>query len=401
MTSSMGHLIRLCAVRPDRRVGGEGNRAAVRYVESQLRALGWSPQLQWFDCLDWESDGGEVHVAGQTFAVVPAPYGVGAWTRGPLVAAATAAELETCDTSGAVLLLHGALTAQPLTPRNYPFYSSAEDDRILRLIEASDAVAVVAVTGRCPEMCGAQDPFPFIEDGSVDLPVAAVGTAIGDELLSHVGRTAQVSLRSRRRPSRGANVVARRGPQDRRVTVVAHIDTKPGTPGALDNGTGVVTVLKVAEALRDERFDQGTGVELLLVNGEDAYSAAGELRYLAGADLAGVALAINTDGVGLPDGATAWSLYECPPELDQRLRRTLAGCAGLAEGPPWIQSDHAVFAMRGRPALALTSADLATALGSVAHAATDTPDRVDLGAVGAAAAAIVAVVRAMTSRPPA
>lgn len=274
MTSSMAHLVRLCAVRPDRRVGGEGNRAAVRYVESQLRALNWSPQLQWFDCLDWESDGGEVHVAGQTYAVVPAPYGVGAWTHGPLVAAATATELEKCDTSGAVLLLHGALTTQPLTPRNYPFYSSAEDEWVLRLIEASGAVAVVAVTGRCPEMCGALDPFPFIEDGSVDLPVASVGTAIGDELLSHVGRTAAVSLRSRRRPSRGANVVARRGPQDRRVTVVAHIDTKPGTPGALDNGTGVVTVLKVAEALRDERFERGTGVELLVVNGEDAYSAA-------------------------------------------------------------------------------------------------------------------------------
>ncbi len=395
MTTPMEHLIRLCSVTPDRRIGSDGNRVAVAYVEAQLRELGWQPHLQWFDCLDWESDGGEVRVDGTTFDVVPAPYGVGTSTQGRLIAASSNEELGRRDARGAILLLHGPLTSHPLTPRGYPFYSSAEDDRVRQLIEDSGAKAVIAVTGRFPEMCGALEPYPFIEDGTVDIPVASVDTQTGARLLARVGRTAEVALRARRRPSRGANVVAVRGRQDRRVTVVAHIDTKPGTPGALDNGTGVVAVLQVAKALNELTSDLGVGVELLFVNGEDSYCAAGELRYLEEADLDSVVLAVNTDGAGLPGGPTAWSLYGCPPELGRAVRRALSDHPDLVEGSAWIQSDHAVFSMQGRPALALTSSDLATALGSVAHAPTDTPDGVDIGAVDVAADAIVAVVRAM------
>jgi len=391
----MRHLQTLCSVEPDRRLGGPGNDSAVRYVAAQLEDLGWATSLQWFDCLGWHTDGGEIRIDGTTHPVEPAPYGAGVSTRGRLVAAATAEELAAADADGAILLLHGGLTAQPLTPRRYPFYESAEDEAVLRLIEGSAAAAVVAVTGRFPEMCGAVDPFPFIEDGSVDVPAASVGKAIGAALLDQIGRHAEIHLGSRRWPARGANVVARRGRRDRRITVVAHIDTKPGTPGALDNGTGVVTLLRVAEALRDEGFDHGTGIEMLVVNGEDTYSAAGEVRYLAEANLHEVALAINVDGIGLPGGDTAWSLYGCPDELADVLRGQLEQ-PGLVEGQAWIQSDHAVFAMRGCPALAFTSADLDTALGWVAHAPTDTPDGVDVRSVETTAGAIADVVRALT-----
>jgi aminopeptidase YwaD len=181
------------------------------------------------------------------------------------------------------------------------------------------------------------------------------------------------------------------------VTIVAHIDTKPGTPGALDNGTGVVALLQMAADLADRPFDGAVGIEFLVVNGEDNYAAPGEMAYLRQSDLAHVALAVNFDGVGLPGGPSAWSLYECPPGLRSLVTEVLAEYPALVEGPPWFQSDHAIFAAQGRPALALTSADLATALGSVAHAATDTPDGVDLVAVGDAARAVAAVVRAVAA----
>ena len=353
--------------------------------------------MQWFDCLDWEAAESEVRIADRSWAVVPSPYGTGVSGSGRLIAAATRDELAACAESGAVLVLHGALTRQPLTPRGYPFYSSAEDEEVLELIESAEPRAVVAITGKYPELCGALDPFPFIEDGSVDVAAAAVGPHVGRQLLAHVGQEATVNVRASRRPARAANVLARRGPQDRRVTVVAHVDTKPGTPGALDNGTGVVALLMVAQALAAEPFDGDTGIELLAVNGEDCYAAPGEVAYLQDADLDAVVLAINFDAVGLPHGPTAWSLYECPAELDALLRHELVDRPGLVEGPPWFQSDHAIFAMKGRPALAMTSADVATALARVAHAPTDTPDQVDIGAVQdaatAAAGAIAALVR--------
>ena len=388
------HLVQLCSVTPDRRPGSAGNLAATDFVAERLRELAWQPEMQWFDCLDWESAESEVEVGGRVWEVAPSPYSTGVSGSGPLIAASSKAELAACRASGAVLVLHGPLTDQPLTPRGYPFYSSDEDEEVLDLIESAEPRAVLAVTGKYPELCGALDPFPFIEDGSVQVPAAAVGPDVGRHLLAHIGQLATVDLRASRRPARAANVLARRGPQGRRITVVAHVDTKPGTPGALDNGTGVVALLMVAEALADEPFDGDVGVELLAVNGEDCYAAPGEVAYLSDANLDDVLLAINFDAVGLPHGPTAWSLYECSSELESLLRRELVDRPGLVEGPPWFQSDHAIFAMHGRPALAMTSADIATALASVAHAPTDTPDRVDMGAVHTAAAAVAAVVRA-------
>lgn len=394
VTTVMEHLTSLCSVRRDRRPGSVGNLAATEYVAATLRRLGWATELQWFDCLDWESDGGKLNVAGQDYAVVPSPYGSGVSGEARLVTASSLEELSGREAEGAVLLLHGELTGRPLTPLNYPFYSSPEDEHLMRLIETARPLAVVAVTGRYPELCGAMDPFPFIEDGSFTVPVADVGPEVGEQLLKHVGANVHVVLNARRRPARAANVLARRGPQHRRVTVVAHVDSKPGTPGALDNATGVAALLLVAEALVGEVFDGDAGIELLVVNGEDYYAASGEVRYLQGTDIDDVLLAVNLDGVGLPEGATAWSLYGCPPELDARLRGVLAETPGILEGPQWFQSDHAIFAMRGRPALAFTSSDMQTALGMVAHAPTDTPDGVDTPKVKEAAAAVTAAVLA-------
>jgi aminopeptidase YwaD len=57
------------------------------------------------------------------------------------------------------------------------------------------------------------------------------------------------------------------------------VDGKQGTPGALDNAAGVVTLLLLAELLREYRRARRLGVEITAING-DHYSAAGEIQYL-------------------------------------------------------------------------------------------------------------------------
>jgi aminopeptidase YwaD len=171
-----------------------------------------------------------------------------------------------------------------------------------------------------------------------------------------------------------------------RVTVVAHIDAKPGTPGAIDNATGVVVLARVAELLADA--PQDLGVELLVVNGEDHYAAPGEMHYLASTDLSEVRLAINIDGAGFRGGPTAFSTYGAADQVDLAPLREY----GLVAGPSWPQSDHMVFAMAGRPAIALTSWDLETVLSEVAHSHTDGPELVDLDLLEDAARGIAALI---------
>lgn len=398
MTSAVDHIVRLCSAVPDRRPGSQGNVAASSYVRSVLERCGWATELQWFECVDWTSNGGALEVDGLAIDVVPSPYGLGVEVTAPLVGIATREQLARHDKPGDILLVHGELTARPLTPAGYPFYSVPEDDEVLSLLLAARPAAVIAMTGVCPDVCGAVDPFPWIEDGTFTVPVATVGREASAQVLSLAGRTVELRLHAVRSPSRAANVVARRGPQEPRVTVIAHLDSKPGTPGALDNAAGVAALLLAAEKLADGPWRRSMGVELLVVNGEDYYAASGEVRYLASARLNEVALAVNIDGVGLPDAPTAWSTYGCPDELVALLRREIGVLPGIVEGPPWFQSDHAVFAAQGRPAVAFTTSDLERALRTVVHSSDDTPERVDMTKVVEAAEALAIVVRAATSQ---
>jgi len=49
---------------------------------------------------------------------------------------------------------------------------------------------------------------------------------------------------------------------------------------------------------------------------------------------------------------------------------------GMIEGQAWYQSDHSLFLMHERPALAVTSARFSELWAEIAHTEKDTPERV-------------------------
>jgi aminopeptidase YwaD len=389
------HVGALCSAEPDRRPGCEGNRRATDYAAGILARAGWTVSTPEFVCLDWRSDGASLQVEGTEVPITPSPYGPGTKVSGNLVVIDDWADLVDADMSSRILVIHERLAAEPLTPKRFPFYGSEEHARIIHLLETSDPAALLAVTGKHPPLCGALDPFPFIEDGDVDIPSANLRPQDADLLMRSDGAAAQLEIRSERRRSQAQNVIATRGPQDRRITVVAHIDTKPGTPGAVDNAAGVATVLLLSELLSPGAIDElSVGVELLLVNGEDHYAAPGELDWLAahGDHLDRVMLAINIDGAGYREGRTAFSTYNIDPATEDLIEQALDPRASVISGPAWYQSDHAIFAMRGRPALAFTTELVEEMLETLFHAPDDTPDQVDPGLVVDLARAIADLI---------
>ena len=378
------YLETLCSVDPDRRPGSLGNDEAVALVASAMEASGWRVDLPDFDCLDWETDGGELTIDGAAIDLTPGPYGLGVEAVGPVRVLRTLQDLEQATLAGSIAVLAGDLASEPLTPKAFPFYGSDEHAEIISLLEAAAPLAVIAVTGKYPELCGALDPFPLIEDGDFEIPAASVRPDDAGPLLDGEGEVATVEIRSRRIPSRARNVIATRGSQSPRLTVISHIDTKPGTPGAVDNATGVVVLLLLAELLDSARRpDLPIGVELLAVNGEDHYAAPGELAWLAsnGDALEEVTLAINIDGAGYRRGKSAYSTYNIDDEVAEHVQAVFDTRDDFMRGPDWYQSDHAIFAMRGRPALAITTEHVQEMLGELFHSAADTPDQVDIDLV--------------------
>lgn len=368
----------LCSVTVDRRPGSAGNDEAVDYVGRAMADAGWSVTTPEFDCLDWVGGDGSIRVAGQQIPITPSPYGLGVDATGPIRVLGSVEDLRTADLGGSVAVVNGDLVAEPMTPKAFPFYGSDEHTEIIHLLEARRPAVVVAVTGKHPELCGALDPFPWIEDGDFEIPAASIRPADADVLLASEGRSAAVEIDARRIPSRARNVVARRGPAGPRLTVCAHIDTKPGTPGAVDNATGVAALMLLADALgRHEELP--IGVELLAVNGEDHFAGPGEVAWLAANEgrLDDIELFINIDGAGYRRGATAYSFYNVDDAIAAGARGVFRDRPDLVEGPPWFQSDHAIFAMQGRPALAFTTEFVQEMLAELFHSEHDTIDQVD------------------------
>src|SRR5690606_9172735 len=127
-----------------------------------------------------------------------------------------------------------------------------------------------------------------------------------------------VTLESKaeRIPETAYNIVGlKKGISQKRLIVTAHIDAKIGTPGAIDNATGVTVLLLLAELIKDCNYN--FNIELVAFNGEDYYAAPGQMKYIEQNqnNFSNVLLNINIDGAGYKDGESAFSLFELPDDI--------------------------------------------------------------------------------------
>ncbi len=384
------HLHRLCVDIPTRTVGTQGNRDATAYVSALLRTLGWEVETPGFQCMDWSESGVDLKAGATSFEAFASPFTLAALVSAPLIVAGDIGELEGADMAGKVVLLRGELVREQLAPKNFPWWNPEEHQRIIAALERGRPAAIVAATSRNPELAGAVYPFPLIEDGDFDIPSVYMTEEEGQKLAVYAGREVDLEIRASRSLAEGFNVVARRGGGAGesgvgRYVVSAHIDAKRGTPGAIDDGTGVIVLMLLGELLA--KYEGERTIELAAFNGEDYYAAPGERLYLEqNPDLGAIGLLINIDGAGYHVGDSHFSFYNCPDDVASRAREVL-GRHGLVEGPQWYQGDHSIFVMAGRPAIAITS-DITEVSAQVTHTPKDTPDIVDTTKVAQIAVAL-------------
>jgi aminopeptidase YwaD len=383
------YLNQLCNVIDTRRVGTPGNRQATDFAATVFSSFGWAVKQQEFDCLDWELGGSSLRAGGTEYLVHASPYSLGVEVSAPLAVVSSRVELESVECTGKVLLLKGEITQEQLMPKNFPFYNPAHHQAIYHLLENKQPVAIITATGRNPELAGGMYPFPMIEDGDFDIPSVYMTDVDGEQLANHTGDVVELNIRAARIPAKGVNVVASKpGTSDRRIVVCGHIDAKDNTPGALDNATGVIALLLLAERLRD--YSGEIGIELVALNGEDHYSAQGHKEYIAWNDgkFEEIILNINTDVAGCVSQRTAYSLYNCPDRIAHLVREVFEKTPNTFEGEQWYQSDHSVFIQQGVPAVAVTSENFMQLSTDVTHTPKDNPEMVDLDKVWNLAQAI-------------
>lgn len=381
---------------PDRHVGGPGNHAVTALFARRMAELGCVVSRRDFDCIEWEYGEASLEAGDEVFALHVGPYSLPLDTSSRLTAATRVEDLETEDVRGTVVLIHGDLASGQIMPKNFTFYNPESHQRLVRALERYAPSAVIAATGRDPQMVGSQYPFPLFEDGDLDVPNAYMTDVDGERLLALAGSEVRVQIDSRRIPTTAEHVIATLpGTGVGRIVVSAHIDSRKGSPGALDNASGVAVLLATAELLQG--YSGGPSIEFVPFNGEDNYANPGEmLWYAENRDHCNdIVVAINIDDLGMTCTTNHVSFYGCPDGIREAVTGVMTLHPSVSEGPQWFQGDHAIFAQMGVPAIAMSSSGMMEFMAKYAHSERDTVEIANPRLMAEAAAFLASAVRAV------
>jgi aminopeptidase YwaD len=352
----MVYLKKLCVEIPERYLGSEGNRTASHFFRDEITSFRWNTEMPEFDVMDWK-DGGAILKSDRTdFKVFVSPYALGCTVKAQLISVSSVKELEQKEITGKVLLLHGDIAREQLMPKNFVFYNPEAHQKIISLLEKKQPCAIITATGRNTALAGGVYPFPMFEDGDFNIPSVYMTEEEGKRLGDYEGTTVIIKSSSKRIPAKGYNVIGKKGNKfSERIVITAHMDTKKGSPGAIDNATGIVVLLLLAKSLKEYKGERI--IEIVALNGEDYFAASGQMNYLnQNRDhFDEILLNINIDGAGYKEGKTAFSLFNLPGALKKKAKEVMNKFTGIIEGPQWPQGDHSIFIQHGRPAIAITS----------------------------------------------
>lgn len=364
LAAHLDTLVRRIGARPP---GSPANRLATDYLCSVMSAAGLRVETAPFTTSWWEPGEGRLERPDGSFIdLAPNPYSPPGTIQGEVVRLDSWDELIAAVPllTGRVVVLGPELGGEPVMPKAFPFFTSEEQLRLIDFLESQRPAAVMAVSARHASL-------PTFEDPDLGIPSVTVSPATADEL--KFGDQIRLILGGRTRKGRGVNVSARVDGSGPRIVLSAHMDSKATTPGAFDNAASVATLLALAES----ELDLAGPTEFVFFNGEDHYDACGEQAWLEATDLSQVNLNVNLDGTGVAGRKTALASFGCPPVLETDLDQ-IAELPGWTRMPPWFESDHSIFAMRGIPAIAITSDRVHELFTTVAHTAGDTLEMVEV-----------------------
>jgi aminopeptidase YwaD len=366
------HLVADIGARPP---GSPANSRATEHLCSTLDAAALPVRTHPFETRWWQPGGAVLLVDGEAHGAPPAPF------ARPVTVTGTVARLSCAEgevAPGSVVVVDPELTPHPVMPKAFPFFQPPEHTALVRRLEGLRPAAVIAV--------GEQ---PIFEDPDLSFPNVTVGPALAARLRE--GEQVTLRLEGEVHAGVGETVAACTAAGGPRLVLSAHVDSKVTTPGAFDNAGSVAVLLAWAELADAAR---STPVELVFFNGEDHFDACGEQAWLAATDLAEIRADINLDGVGVVGRGTSVTGLAATPELSAALEAFADQRHGWQVVDPWFESDHAIFAMQGIPAVAVTSVGVHDLLQDVAHTPRDTIEMVDIDTLTDIAASLDALVAA-------
>jgi Iap family predicted aminopeptidase len=370
--------------------GTTANLGALSRLETELRALGYTPRRQPFQMPGWERGDDRVELT--------APF-----SRRLRVAALSysqahpAFEADVTDIGngrpedyppGELAGRVGLLAAStPLQVREIVAAAVARRLRGVLFVNREGGGQLLARSG---SFSGDALPIPVYSVAQEE------GRWIQRLLAKGTGVRLRMQTRSRCLPITTANLsLTIPGREATRLIVGAHFDSWDLGQGAMDNGLGVAQLYALAIALRGTTPRHT--IELLWFNGEEQ-GLRGSRHAAAQIGDAPVVAMLNLDMVGVPIGVNALGDDSLVPALE-RWHAARAESARLAKGVEninWLASDHTPFQVAGVRTLTF-NAPIPRESVRYYHDFADTIDKVSPQLVDNSAAIILDLVRTLTN----
>lgn len=365
-----------------RPAGSLANRKAADFIAGEIKQAGYDVVLQEYPCPDWQAISGELVVAGKKVRLVVNTYSPSCDIEAELLPVSSVEDLCGLDLRGKIAVVHGEMSNAGFMPKNFDrrYFQDVNKDKFKELLEKSGPEAIITVSHY-------DIPLPVLEDSELIIPSVTVHRDEGAFIVANAGSTATLTITAERKPGTGSNVIGRRGNSTKKILICAHYDTKPGTPGAMDNAAGIAALLLLARYLGEVKTE--LAIELVAFGGEDSWFP-GDAMYIEQYPPHNVVAAINIDGIGFKDSKTVIAFFGCSEELVSQIQNTARGYGEYEEGP-FYESNHGFFWPLGIPSLAFTSmcADL---LGKITHTENDTIDILDTRKIEQTASVILEII---------
>lgn len=352
----------------ERLTGSLKNKEIAEYAKSYFEKNGYHAEEQNFACIDWNENGVELLFNDKKIRAEASYYSPGCQVKAEYVKISTIADLEKTNLENKIAILLGELTAEQLMPKSFTFYNPEHHQKIISLLENKNPAAIVTIV---------DNDTSVFEDGDFNIPSAYISKDEGEKILKEEG-TIYLTIRAERTLSTGSNIIARiNEDKTKKIVITAHLDTKYGIPGALDNGTGIAILLFLSNLIKPEMTDYC--LELLLLNGEDYYSTPGQIKYMEEYlnQENNIDLAVNCDGIGLKNSKTTISKMGLPAEKEIIINQLIEQSEDLIIIEPWVEGDHMLFQMSNIAAIALTSENIFEMIDNIIHTKKDRIELVD------------------------
>jgi aminopeptidase YwaD len=378
------HLYKFSVELGTRMMGSPADHAAAGYIRQVFTEAGLQVEEQRWDCPYWTCTDVVLEINRQRIDAYANTFSPACDLSAPTVAIGTITELEAKELQGKIAILYGELASHMITPINYTIYNPQRDQHINALLQAKQPVTLITL-----------EPFslvyePLIQDWDLPIPSVSVTHETGIHLLEQVGQRAHIKIVAHREPSSSANIIARIGDTTHtKLVLCAHYDTKLGTSGAVDNGTGIAALLVLAKHIA--QLNLSIGIELVAFGGEEYY-ASGDVEYIRrnAGQFAQILAAINMDGIGQRIGSNSITMLSHSEAFHAQVVEVMQQYPAVMWTEPWPASNHYTFYSRGVPSIALTSTGTMNTL----HRPTDTIDWVSIPKV----AEVVSLVSDIVAR---